>query len=156
MPRWAHLPGVTPEPDRAPLEAAKATLPARFRAPPGPTEPALAYGLALHDAGFFWEAHEVLEAVWLATALNTPERLLIRGFIQLANAGLKRRLGREGAAERLLRESRGEIAEACRRAGDRPGALLRAFRLSHLLEAIEQARRPGSPVPTLAGFRSDA
>src|SRR4051795_7805136 len=63
------------------------------------------YGARLFVEGFFWEAHEVWEAVWKASSQNGVERLLLRGLIQLANAALKLRMGRGQAALRLLREA---------------------------------------------------
>jgi hypothetical protein len=104
LPGWAHVPGVTPSADHAPLAAAKALVPARFAGPPPADHPALRYAIRLCDAGFYWEAHEVLEAVWMATAHNSRDRIALRAIIQLANAGLKLRMGRALAAKRLLAE----------------------------------------------------
>ena len=112
LPRWAYLPGKTPEPDRAPLERVKALVPAVYETGVDADDPAFRYGLALHDAGFFWEAHEVWEAVWKAAPKNGCDRLVLRGLIQLANAGLKLRMQRGQAAERLVEEARAELAEA--------------------------------------------
>lgn len=80
----------------------------------GPAEAteAWTFGLLFLRDGYFWEAHEVLEPLWLAAAPNSAEREFLRGVIQLANAGLKRRMGREGAATRLLDEANRLFAEA--------------------------------------------
>ena len=58
-------------------------------------------GLAYLEAGYFWECHEVLEAVWLHTPQDTPEREMVQALIQLANAQLKIRMDRPKAAKRL-------------------------------------------------------
>jgi hypothetical protein len=58
-------------------------------------------GLRWLDEGYWWEAHEVLEPVWMAAPPNAPERQMVRAAIQSANARLKRVMGRERAAERL-------------------------------------------------------
>jgi len=58
-------------------------------------------GLAYLDAGYFWECHEVLEAVWMQTPLNTPEREMTQAVIQLANARLKLRMDKPRAVRRL-------------------------------------------------------
>lgn len=58
-------------------------------------------GLAYFESGYFWECHEVLEAVWLRTIKNSPERELVQALIQLANARLKLRMGKPRAAARL-------------------------------------------------------
>ncbi len=77
-----HLPGLTPRPE------------AEIR-------PGLEEGLALYRAGFFWEAHEAWEPLWLDAAPNSRERALLQGLIQLANGWLKLRMGRAPAARRI-------------------------------------------------------
>lgn len=111
LPRHAHVPGAGAEPDRAPLEAAKARV-ARPVTDAGweQNEP-YRYGAALCLAGYFWEAHEVWEAVWLACPPNARERRLLRALIQLANAGLKLKMGRVQAARRLLGEAEALLGE---------------------------------------------
>jgi hypothetical protein len=122
LPRWIYLPGVDAEADRATLERAKALVPLRFDGFVPAAHPALRYGLALNDAGFFWECHEILEAVWAAAPQGGRDRILLRACIQIANANLKLRLNRPGAVARLLGEALAELDElAVRRAGDRGG-----------------------------------
>ena len=75
------------------------------------------YGARLYVEGFFWEAHEVWEAVWKASSQNGVERLLLRGLIQLANAALKIRMGRGNAALRLLVEADALFGETAVAAG---------------------------------------
>ena len=58
-------------------------------------------GLSYLHAGYFWECHEVLEAVWMQTAPDTPEREMTQALIQLANARLKHRMGKPRAVTRL-------------------------------------------------------
>ncbi|MBW4709318.1 DUF309 domain-containing protein [Roseobacter sp. YSTF-M11] len=58
-------------------------------------------GIAYLDAGFFWECHEVLEAVWMRTQDPSPERDMVQALIQLANAQLKVLMGRPRASLRL-------------------------------------------------------
>lgn len=58
-------------------------------------------GLAYLDAGYFWECHEVLEAIWMQTGDGTAERDMVQALIQLANARLKLRMERPQAAWRL-------------------------------------------------------
>lgn len=47
-----------------------------------PLARALLYGARLFRAGLFFEAHEVLEAVW--QGLEDPERAFVQGLIQIA------------------------------------------------------------------------
>ncbi|WP_299854594.1 DUF309 domain-containing protein [uncultured Roseobacter sp.] len=58
-------------------------------------------GLAYLQAGYFWECHEVLEAVWMQTSDPSPEREMVQALIQLANARLKLLMGKPRAARRL-------------------------------------------------------
>ena len=58
-------------------------------------------GLAYFEAGYFWECHELLEAVWMRTPEASAERDMVQAIIQLANARLKLRMERPRAAWRL-------------------------------------------------------
>lgn len=53
------------------------------------------------NRGFYWEAHEVLEPVWMALPDGSAERQFTQALIQLANAALKHRMARENAVRRL-------------------------------------------------------
>ncbi|MEW6639235.1 MAG: DUF309 domain-containing protein [Pseudomonadota bacterium] len=119
LPRWAYVPGVDAAADRAALDPVKACVPAAFEQGVPASHPALAYGLRLNDAGFFWEAHEILEAVWQAAPKGGRDRIVLRGCIQVANANLKLKMGRLAAARRLYAEAEAEFAElGLRRGGD--------------------------------------
>jgi predicted metal-dependent hydrolase len=111
MPRWAYNPGTDRTPDREPLDLVKTLVPLRFeRCVPADDAP-FRYALALHDSGFFWEAHEIWEAVWKAAPMNGPDRLALRALIQIATAGLKQRQARLRAAARLIDEAAGLLGE---------------------------------------------
>lgn len=62
---------------------------------------AWAVGQIYLDQGYFWEAHEVLETVWLQTKPNSVERHFVQAMIQLANAALKERMNRPKAVRAL-------------------------------------------------------
>ena len=111
LPRWAYVPGESAdaEADHDTLWHAKALVPSRFRDFVPARHPALRYGIALNDAGYFWESHEVLEAVWAAAPQGGRERILLRACIQIAGANLKLRMLKPHAAARLLREALGEL-----------------------------------------------
>jgi hypothetical protein len=111
VPRWAHVPGETAEADHETLALALALVPARFEGFVPARHPALRYGLGLNDAGFFWESHEILEAVWAAAPQGGRERILLRACIQIANANLKLRMQRASAAARLFSEALAELNE---------------------------------------------
>src|ERR1700709_539035 len=120
LPRWAYIPGVETEADHDTLAMAKALVPARFNGFVPARHPALRYGLGLNDAGFFWESHEILEAVWAAAPQGGRERTLLRACIQIANANLRLRMQKPHAAARLLGEALAEL-DVLNRKGVAPG-----------------------------------
>ena len=71
--------------------------------------PALRYGIRLNDHGYFWEAQEILEAVWAAAPQGGRERILLRACIQIATANLRLRMQKSHAAARLLGEALAEL-----------------------------------------------
>ena len=111
LPQWAYVPGETAEADADydTLAQAKLLVPARFRDYVPARHPALRYGMALNDRGYFWESQEILEAVWAAAPQGGRERILLRACIQIANANLKLRMLKPRAAARLLGEALGEL-----------------------------------------------
>jgi hypothetical protein len=111
LPRWAYVPGLTAqaEPDHDTLWQAKALVPSRFRGFVPARHPALRYGIALNDSGYFWEAQEILEAVWAAAPQGGRERILLRACIQIATANLRLRMSKQNAAARLLSEALTEL-----------------------------------------------
>lgn len=58
-------------------------------------------GLGLMADAYYWEAHEVWEAVWLAAPPNSRDKTLVQAVIQMANAALKAKMGRPSAVARL-------------------------------------------------------
>jgi predicted metal-dependent hydrolase len=154
LPRWTHLPGTTPEADREPLEAAKALVPITFADGVPADHPAFRYGLRLHDGGFFWEAHEVWEAVWKAAPKNGCDRLVLRALIQLANAKLKLRMSRVRAAARLVEEARAELAEAGRRGCAAETGGLAAASLEDLMTTVAVSPDFIAPGPLAGLFRA--
>jgi hypothetical protein len=109
LPRWAYVPGQTDEADQDTLWQAKALVPSRFRDFVPARHPALRYGIALNDSGYFWESQEVLEAVWAAAPQGGRERILLRACIQVASANLRLRMDKPRVATRLLGEALGGL-----------------------------------------------
>lgn len=102
FPRYAYLPGRFPHPVRDPrghsyqvhepplcitIEAALSSEPYRW-------------GVDLFNHGYYWEAHEAWEPLWLAAKQSTPHLLFFKGLILLAAAGVKIREGKLTAARR--------------------------------------------------------
>jgi DUF309 family protein family protein len=111
LPQWAYVPGETTEADAdyETLAQAKLLVPARFRGYVPARHPALRYGVALNDHGYFWEAQEILEAVWAAAPQGGRERILLRACIQIANANLRLRMQKPHAAARFFGEALGHL-----------------------------------------------
>jgi predicted metal-dependent hydrolase len=126
-------------PDLAPLEAAKATIPPAFADSVPAGHPAVLNGVSLMRHGFFWEAHEVLEAVWKAAPKNGPDRLALRALIQIANAALKKRMNRPAAERRLVLDAAAALRElgARVRRPEALGALSEALDAPALIHALE-------------------
>src|SRR5580698_7178873 len=141
LPRWAYVPGETDEADAdyEALAQAKLLVPPRFRGYVPARHPAIRYALALNDAGYFWEAQEVLEAVWAAAPQGGRERILLRACIQVANANLKLRIQKPHATARLWGEALAALKSLLsRRSAARGDGFVERFpvaRLAALLEA---------------------
>lgn len=110
LPARSHVPGSGSQPDWPVLEAAKATVPSVTDEAGWAANDAYVYGFALLRGGYYWEAHEVWEPVWLACPPNGRARTLLRGLIQTANAHLKAKMVRPRAVIRLVEEARIELA----------------------------------------------
>ncbi len=139
-PPHAHIPGKTPRHPEGRFDALCATaLPDQTGRAVFASD-AWRAGLQFFRSGYFWEAHEVWEAVWMALPDELDERRLVQGMIQLANAALKEKMERPRAVLRLC-----DIAEQALKA--LPEALWRIAGLSedeirdHLLEMRKHAHQ---------------
>jgi len=112
LPATAFVPGRDPRPEEGLFITVADRAPARTDPATWQTNEAWLYGFRLYGGGFFWEAHEVWEPVWMGAAPNGAERHLVQGLIQLANACLKLRMERRRAALRLVRDAGLRLAEA--------------------------------------------
>src|SRR5579862_3453974 len=111
LPQWAHVPGSAfdKEADHDTLWQVKVLVPAAFRGYVPARHPALRYGIMLNDRGYFWEAREILEAVWAAAPQNGRERILLRACILISNGNLRLRMEKPGSAGRLFGEALAEL-----------------------------------------------
>jgi len=101
LPPHRHIPGQNARPDEAFFDDIKSD-----------SGHAWLYGIRLFNCGFYWEAHEVLEPVWLNALPNSRERHLVQAVIHLANGLLKQAMGRPNARQRLAGLARSRLAEA--------------------------------------------
>ena len=111
LPRWAYVPGEADEADAdyETLAQITALVPPRFGGYVPARHPALRYGLTLNDRGYFWEAQEILEAVWAAAPQGGRERILLRACILIATANLRLRMQKPHVTARLFGEALGEL-----------------------------------------------
>src|SRR2546430_7474379 len=129
MPQWAYVPGEMTEDDadHDTLWKAKSLVPSRFRDFVPARHPALRYGLMLNDRGYFWEAQEVLEAVWAAAPQGGRERILLRACILIANGNLRLRMQKPRAAARYFGEALAELDSLGRNAAAAGGGFVDGF-----------------------------
>jgi predicted metal-dependent hydrolase len=143
LPQWAYVPGEMAEDDadHETLWKAKSLVPSRFRDYVPARHPALRYGIALNERGYFWESQEVLEAVWAAAPQGGRERILLRACIQIANANLRLRIGKPHAASRLLGEALQEMeALKARKASAAGDGFADGFPAEALIELLKERR----------------
>ncbi len=106
LPDYRHIPGRNDRPAEGAFAAVKATAPDVTSSATAGENTAWCYGIRLLNEGYFWEAHEVLEPVWLNAPPNSRERHLVQAVIHLANGWLKEAMGQPRARLR--------IADLCR------------------------------------------
>ena len=111
LPRWAYVPGESQQAaaDYETLAQITVLVPPRFGGYVPARHPALRYGMMLNDHGYFWEAQEILEAVWAAAPQGGRERILLRACILIATANLRLRMQKPHVTARLLGEALGEL-----------------------------------------------
>ena len=100
FPSYAYLPGRQPHPVRDPAGHSYRIEPMATGGEPSLGSDVFRWGIDLFNHGYYWEAHEAWEALWQAANRSTPHRLLFKGLILLAAAGVKIREGKSAAAAR--------------------------------------------------------
>jgi hypothetical protein len=108
FPAYRFVPGLHPHPRRDPKghsfgvkeEAPPALPPERWR-----ENQAYLYGVDLYNYAYWWECHEVLEALWHLTGREGTGAAFLQGLIQVAAANLRRHLGSSEGARRLAKEA---------------------------------------------------
>jgi hypothetical protein len=139
LPSYAYIPGKTPRHAEGFFDAIRATAQPDMGQATLLRSRAFTAGLAYLQAGYNWEAHEVLEPVWLALPAGSAARGFVQGVIQLANARLKLEMGRPRAAVRLCAITRGHWqGDAVQGLGD---DLPSAWLLELLADAENRAAR---------------
>lgn len=103
LPPYTYIPGKTPHPySDQQGHAANGNSPIAANTP----QQNYKYGFVLFDHGYFWEAHEAWEHVWIELGRSGPTADIMKGLIKLAAAGVKCLEGQQRGAERHLQRAR--------------------------------------------------
>jgi hypothetical protein len=135
FPTHAYIPGQTARHDPETFSGLHASVEAGMTVEALQETAAWKAGLAFLHNGYFWEAHEALEPVWMQTPPNSPERHLVQAVIQIANASLKELMGKPNAVCRLCDIAESHISDC----GDIRTTLM-GLHLSDLLGMIRALR----------------
>ena len=104
LPAYRHLPGRTPHPVRDP-DGHSHGLPERDLPDLNHEDwrkcEQYLFGIDLFNEGYWWECHEVLEALWHAAGIGSDAGHVLQAVIQCAAAHLKASTGRPVGAMRL-------------------------------------------------------
>ena len=137
LPPYAYQPGRTPHPTRDPGGHSYGEG-SETPAPPDPAEWRACrdylYGIDLFNHGYYWEAHEAWEGLWVACGRRGPTATYLQALINLAAAGFKARWG----------NARGMRANA--------RTALELFEAAARHPAVEPMRYMGLDVRALADF----
>ena len=118
LPPHAYIPGQTQRHQEEQFDEIIASIPSAIGFETLQNLSAFHTALSFMQHGFHWEAHEILEAIWMNTAQNSIERLFTQCIIHLANANLKHVMKRETATQKIMTQANALSAEIGRRAPD--------------------------------------
>lgn len=160
FPAYAYVPrGCWPHPNRArPAEArGEAEKPTAPIAPGRWADsPAYTRGVELFNAGYYWEAHEAWEGLWMAHGRRGPTAAVLQGLIKLAAAALKVREGRPAGVRSLATRAADHFSEAIAAAGDHQLGLdlkrCREFALAVAANPPVDPNPPGAAVSRVFAF----
>tara|TARA_B100000780_G_scaffold29034_1_gene18399 strand:- start:7923 stop:8363 length:441 start_codon:yes stop_codon:yes gene_type:complete len=105
-PEQAYVPGQTPRHPECTFDLVRDTARAGLDSARLAESRAFQLGLKYQKFGFYWEAHEVFEPVWMVLPEPSVERQFVQGLIQIANGYLKMKMNRPKAALRLAHIAR--------------------------------------------------
>jgi uncharacterized protein len=107
-----------------------------------PNDPHLVEGLRLINEGRYWDAHEVLEDLWMAKVGD--EKLLLQALIQITVCFYHRDNGNEPGAEKLFAHAREKLGRL--RTRDHGGVSADALEALVLRAGTDHAARPSFEV----------
>ena len=155
LPPYAYLPGKNPHPVRDPTGHSYHVEPIPVAAEASLSSDAFVWGLDLFNHGYYWEAHEAWEGLCQVADRDGPLRMLFKGLILLAAAGVKIRerkhmaaASHAGRAAALLRRLMKVPDRAFERAlGMSPATLAEYAEAATRRPADSQETVPGRPQP---------
>jgi hypothetical protein len=149
LPQWAYVPGEIHEADAdyETLAQVKLLVPAAFRGYVPARHPALRHGILLNDRGYFWEAREILEAVWAAAPQGGRERIQLRACILIANGNLGLRMTKPGSAGQMFGDALAELRALGQRKAVASG---NGFADNFPLQALTSTLKARKERPTLS------
>lgn len=121
LPPWSYVPGRHPHPirDEAGHSFGREVSVSDFHPDRWDACEEYLFGIDLFNAGFYWEAHEAWEAVWIAAGRTGTTADFLKGLIKLAATGVK---AREGNANGVRRHA-GRAAQLFGESGSREATL---------------------------------
>jgi len=155
LPPWRYLPGHGPHPFRQPgghlFTDGSAPRPSPWRVEDWEVDGRWGHGLDLFDQRFYWESHEVVEALWHNIPRAHPAAGLAQGLIQAAASVLKRQLGEARAAQRLHDRAVDRLRLAAEQLGPRTMGVELPLTVRELERAASEGGypllgRPQSPI----------
>jgi hypothetical protein len=119
LPRTPYVPGRTARPEPVPGEQSGGAHPSAATAGLGS---ALGFrlGVDLFNHGYYWEAHEAWEELWLPIERDDLDRDLLQGLIQGAAALLKLRTGAVAPARTIWARGRARLERVRAEGGGSP------------------------------------
>jgi RimJ/RimL family protein N-acetyltransferase len=108
------------------------------------------WGLDLFNGGFYWEAHEAWEALWMQAKPASASRFYLQGLIQFAAAMLKSRRGQWTSFDSLYSRASEKFSVAASREGYEEiawlvvpaRAVLENYRTNRDVPKVVVSRRP--------------
>lgn len=155
LPPYTHIPGITPHPLGDPRGHSFGKLHAPCSTPDWQGLPdcdLFQQGRRLFNAGYYWEAHEAWECVWIAAGRAGLVADFVKGLIKLAAAGVKLREASAIGAQRHLARADELLSLTRSRLIEPAGDLERWLLLVRCLrQKLPSAPPPNSglPVPIL-------
>ena len=113
FPPYRYRPDVGPHPRRDPEGHSygdSEPTPFPFSADTWQSSEWYLYAIDLYNFAYWWECHEVFEALWNAAGRHSTEGVFFRGLLQIAAGNLKRTQGLGRAANDLARRGLANIS----------------------------------------------